>query len=71
LTESKTETKPLPLPLNGIYLSVNPRNTTDLKLDYTRKIFGPLEMITTGQADLATIGKNFNGALYIGAGIRF
>jgi len=76
-SSNSNKTEPLPLPLNGTYLAVNPARTTDLQLIQTRKIFGALEVVGTAGADLSTI--NFGGeenvkmdyAFRIGLGIKY
>ena len=69
--DTDKQTKSLPLPLNGTYLAINPASTTDLQLIQTRKIFGALEMVATGQVDLASIATQFDGKIYLGLGIKY
>lgn len=66
-TENKTESKPVPLPLNTIYLGINPAATTDLEIIYARRVFGPIKAYASGSVDLT----EFKPKAHLGLGVTF
>jgi len=65
--DTKSETKPKPIPLNSVYLGINPRVTTDLELVYGRRVFGPFSVFVSGSVDLVEKESRFHA----GAGFQF
>lgn len=66
-SDERTETKPLPLPLNSVYIGFNPSAFTDLELVYSRRIFGPLSAYASGTMDLTELKPK----AHLGLGIQF